>query len=321
MHERVEKILTGIGVDTLTMVARGVLNDDSVTLVGDLAFSDIDTPHNDDRTIGIVKVSGTAVSVRHGGHHNWSSVVKIIDQSVPTNDAASWGFPENEAKVYELGLFADDGTQLRPAKCYLAQSIDDGLNMLWLEDLSNAPQPPWTLEQFINTANHLGQFNGYHSASKTELPVKVTRDAYYLRGSNVPWRADYAKLAKLQDDPIFQRVFVDTPLESGYEYLTSFEQGWAVARSLPHSLAYGDSHSRNLFPLGAQTVGIDWASLTYDPVGCDIGVLIGSPLSFTNVEVQMTAHGEPEIYDSFIAGLQSTGWSGDLDHVRLAFFM
>jgi hypothetical protein len=322
LNERVEKMLADVGVDTLTLIARDVIGDDSATLVGDLAFAEINTPHNDDRTIGIVKVSGTAVSVRHGSHHSWSTVVKIIDQSVPTNDAANWGFPENEAKVYELGLLADDGVPLRPAKCYLAQRDSDGLHILWLEDLSGAPQPPWTLEQFVSTANHLGQFNGYHSVNKTELPIEVTKDAFFLRGSGIPWHSAYSKLMEIPpDDQILRRIFRDTPLEPGLEYTELLERALEVAKSLPHGLSFGDSHARNLFPLGSETVGIDWANITSDPIGCDIGVLIGSPLSFTEPEVQLSARNEPEIYDSYIDGLRSTGWNGNLDHVRLGFFM
>ena len=82
MNEQVEKLLAGVSDDTFTTIARGVVGDDSATLVGTPIFDEITTSHNDQRTIGIVKVSGTAVSVRHGSHHNWSSVVKIIDQSV-----------------------------------------------------------------------------------------------------------------------------------------------------------------------------------------------------------------------------------------------
>jgi len=78
VNEQVEKLLSDVSVETLTLVAREEI-------------ADIDTPHNADRTIGIVKVSGTAVSVRHGSHDNWSSVMKIIDQSIPTNDAPNWG--------------------------------------------------------------------------------------------------------------------------------------------------------------------------------------------------------------------------------------
>jgi hypothetical protein len=322
MNEQVEKILADVGVDALTMIAREMIGDDSATLVGDLAFADIDTPHNDDRTIGIVKVSGSAVSVRHGSHHTWSSVVKIIDQSVPTNDAANWAFPENEAKVYELGLLVDDGMRLRPAKCYLAQQNNDGLHIHWLEDLSGAPQPPWNLEQFVSTANHLGQFNGYHSVNKTELPIEVSQDAYFLRASAIKWRSDYSELMELPpDDPILRRVFRDTSLEPGLEYTIAFGRALEVAKSLPHGLSFGDSHPRNLFPFGSETVGIDWASLTRDPIGCDIGVLIGSPLSFTEAEVQLSARNEQEIYESYIDGLKSSGWTGNLDHVRLGFFM
>ena len=303
------------------MIARDVINDDSVTVAGDVTFAEITNNHNDDRTVGIVKVSGTAVSVRNGSHHNWSSVVKIIDQSVPTNVAAVWGFPENEVKVYEQGLLVDDEVQLRPAKCYLAQKHSDGLHVLWLEDLSDAPQPPWTLDQFVRTANHLGQFNGYHFANKTELPIKATRDAYYLRGTSIPWQSQYSKLMEMPDDPIVRRVFRETPLGSGQDYIISFERALEVAKSLPHTLSFGDSHSRNLFPLGSETVGIDWASVAYDPIGCDIGVLTGSPLSVAEVEVQLVARNERDIYESYIDGLKSSGWTGNLDHVRLGFFM
>jgi hypothetical protein len=322
MNDRVEKILADVGTDTLTLVARNVIDDDSATLAGDPVFAEITTKHNDQRTIGIVKVSGSAVSVRHGSHHNWSSVVKIIDQSVPTTgDTGAWCFPENEVKVYEQGLLNDDEVQLRPAKCYLAEQNSDGLHILWLEDLSDVPQPPWTLDHFISAAKHLGQFNGFHFVNKTELPIEVTLDAYYLRMATFEWHSDYSKLMEIRDDPITRRVFGDIPLEPGLEYTATYERALEVAKSLPHSLAFGDSHSRNLFPLGSNTVGIDWASIAYDPIGCDIGVLIGSPLSFTKAERQFTAQHEQEIYESYVDGLKSSGWAGNLDHVRLGFFL
>ena len=279
MNEKVEKILADVGNDTLTLIAREVIDDDSATLAGDVAHEEITTSHNDDRTIGIVKVSGAAVSIRHGSHHSWSSVVKIIDESVATNDAANWGFPENEVMLYEQGLLANDGVQLRPAKCYLTQKNGDGIHIRWLEHLSGATQPPWTLDHFISGANHLGQFNGYHFANKTELPIEVTQDAYYLRMTAIGWHSQYSKLVEMQDDPIVQRVFRGTPLEPGLEYTATYERAIEIAKSLPHGLSSGDSHFRNLFPLGSETVGIDWANLTYDPIGCDIGVLIGSPLT------------------------------------------
>ena len=321
MNEQVEKLLASTSDETFTTVARGALGKSSAELLGSSKFSEITNSHNDDRTIGIVKVSGTAVAGDNGGHHEWSSVVQIIDQSVPTKIATVWLFPENEVKVYEQGLLIDDEVQLRPTRCYLAQENSDGLHILWLEDLSDAPQPPWTPDHFINAANHLGQFNGYHFVNKTELPINVTQDAYHLRMSAFEWHSNYSKLMEIPDDPIVRRVFGDAPLEPGLEYAAMFERALEVAKFIPHTLSFGDSHARNLFPLGSETVGIDWASIAFDPIGCDVGVLIGSPLSFTKIERQLAAEHEREIYESYVDGLKSSGWTGNLDHVRLGFLL
>ncbi len=269
-----------------------------------------------------MKVSGTAVSARNGGHHKWSSVVKIIDQSVPTNNVvAAWGFPENEVKVYEQGLLNDDEVQLRPAKCYLAEKNSDGLHVLWLEDLSAAPQPPWTLDHFISTAKHLGQFNGYHFVNKTELPIEVTQDAYYLRMTTFEWHSDYSKLMEIPDDPILRRVFGDIPLEPGLEYAASYERAGEVAKSLPpQPLVWRQSLQKSV-STWLRNRRNRLANLAFDPIGCDIGVLIGSRLSFGKAERQLIAQHEQKIYESYVDGLKSSGWTGNPDHVRLGFFL
>ena len=133
--------------------------------------------------------------------------------------------------------------------------------------------------------------------------------------------SEYSKLMDIPDDPIVRRVFGETQLETGLEYTPAWVRAMEVAKSLPHTLSFGDNHAKNLFPLGSETVGIDWASLANDPVGCDIGVLIGSPLSFTHGEIQFAAQNEREIYDSYVEGLTSSGWTGNLDQVQLGFFM
>lgn len=306
--------------DTFTTIARGVVGDDSATLVGTPIFDEITTSHNDQRTIGIVKVSGTAVSVRHGSHHNWSSVVKIIDQSIPANVAATWGFPENEQKIYEMALFTDDGLPLRPARCYLSQTIEENIVLLWLEDLTNTPQPPWTLQHFINAANHLGQFNGYHSVNDTELPIEITRNAFHLRASASPFKSNFAEVVEKIDSTAVREAYVETPVESGMELASVFEKALEAAKLLPHSLAFGDSHSRNLFPVESETVGIDWASVAFDPIGVDVGVLIGSALTYGLEEAQLISRNERPVFDSYVSGLQSSGWVGDLKNVRLGFF-
>ncbi len=319
MNEQVEKLLLATSNETFTSIARGVLNDPKAKLAGSQTFSEITTPHNDARTLGIVKVSGSANTPKSGAR-NWSSVVKVIDLTVPANDAAQWAFPENEPKVYELGLFADDGLPFRPAKCYLTQSTGEGLEILWIEDLSSASQPPWNLYQFIKTAGHLGKFDGYHAVHSTVVPIKVAQDAFHLRWAKPDRASNFAKLLNIKDETATKRIYQNVPVESAIKLAVIYDRALETAKKIPHSLAFGDSHARNMFPVDSETVGIDWATLSNDPIGCDIGVLLGSPVSFTAIESNLIVNHERTIYDSYVAGLESEGWNGNNDHVRLGFF-
>jgi hypothetical protein len=70
MNERVEQLLIGISNETLSIVARAVLDNPSAIVDETPAFEEITTSHYDLRTIGIVKVSGIA-SIR-GEQYEWS---------------------------------------------------------------------------------------------------------------------------------------------------------------------------------------------------------------------------------------------------------
>ena len=126
------------------MVARGALADASVTLVGKPKFAEITTGHNDKRTIGIVKVIASAMVGVGEKTVEWSSIAKIVDMSVDITgaDAARWVSPRIEQLVYETRLFVGENMPFRSGRCYLSDSSNDQLIVLWLEDLSDAPQPP-----------------------------------------------------------------------------------------------------------------------------------------------------------------------------------
>ena len=75
-----------------------------------------------------------------------------------------------------------------------------------------------------------------------------------------------------------------------------------------------------MFPLGSQTVGIDWAAVSSETTGVDIGVLIGSNLTFGVSEAAMIIDNEKKVYESYDEGIESTGWTGDLADLRIGFF-
>ena len=309
MHEQVERLLVNTSNETFAIVARGVLDDDSATIVGTPVFDEISTSHNDQRTIGIVKVSGHALVNTNDGQVEWSSVVKIIDISVGVEktDAARWVSPEIEQIVYETKLFSGETARFRSARCYLSDSVQAPLIVLWLEDLSTAPQPPWKLEYFISAANHLGHFNGDLAENPIELPFEVTSDLFAVKWDPSEIETRAGGLIAAKDSPLTKQAYPDTPVETGVEIANLARPIFDRAKSLPHSISFGDSHSRNMFPLGSQTVGIDWASLSNEPTGADIGVLIGSSLSYGVAEAAMIIKNENLIYESYVEGIQSSG--------------
>ena len=319
MHDQVESILSNVSRETFETIARRVLGDPTATIAGAPTFEEITTSHNDQRTIGIVKVEGRAAT--NSGGRDWSTVVKAIDPSLASGDAARWSFVENEQKVYELGLFAEDGLPLRPAKCHLVQTTEEGIVLLWIEDLSFAPQPPWTLEHFISAANHLGHFNGYHAARSTVLPFDIGRDAYHFRWVDQPRRENSEELIENRESKSVRDAYGSTPVESYMEFVNLYEQALEKAKAMPHGLTFGDSHARNMFPIDAETVGIDWANMAFDPIGVDVGVLIGSALTYGVDEAETVSPNERIIFDSYMSGLRSAGWDGEVDHVRLGFFL
>jgi hypothetical protein len=124
----------------------------------------------------------------------------------------------------------------------------------------------------------------------------------------------------MKDSPMAKQAYPDTPVEVGVEIASLARPLLEHAKSLPHSISFGDSHSRNMFPVGSQTVGIDWASVSNEPTGPDIGVLIGSGLTYGVAEAVLIMENERRIYDSYVKGIQSSGWDGDLNDLRIGFF-
>jgi len=319
MHDKVQHLLANISADTLETVVRGAVDDPLAVPVEKPVFTEITTSHNDARTIGIVKTSGRAsVSDRQVP---WSSVLKIVDPNAEydrQNSSAS--SLEIERNIYELGLFNDSEVPFRAARCYVSETHEGDIRTLWLEDLSDQPQPPWDLKHFVETAGNLGQFNAHFGEYRSQLPFDIGEAEYIRRWASQPFEHQAAELGESQHSELVRAAYPETPIESAMELATLSRRLFDTAPTVPHSLAFGDCHSRNLFPTKSGTVGIDWTGVSFSPTGSDIGVLIGSAMSFTVQEAVMVANSENDIYEAYISGLRAEGWNGDLKGIRTGFF-
>lgn len=92
----------------------------------------------------------------------------------------------------------------------------------------------------------------------------------------------------------------------------------------PTPLSHVDSQPRNLFPIhqpngGFETATIDWASLGYAPLGTDPAHLVGSTMTWGEIDPEHGAYLHTQILNSYIEGLKEVGWTGDESLVRLAY--
>lgn len=290
-----------------------MLEDTTATLGGTPVLNEITADHNDKRTIGLFIVTGEALL--SGKQRSWSAVLKLIDPS----ETVGSGIIESELQVYELVIFSSDAVPFRSAKFYHSETLDNGMLTLWLEDLSGSPQPPWNLEQFISSANHLGQFNGYHYLNKTEVPFEILTDRFVDRLNMSEFRSDSIRLVEEKNSTAIQAAYRDTPVETETRIAELTTQLIEVSKSLPHGLASGDSHPRNLFPVESGTVGIDWGTTTMDPVGAYEGMLTGPSLTIGLDEANLVIQNERAIFESYVGGLTLAGWTGDLNNIRLGY--
>ena len=318
MNEQISSIMRGISNDTYATVARNILRNSEIEVTGDTVFTELSVVHNDQRTVGIVRVTGTAIV--QGKRCNWSSVAKMIDMSQEVNDAGAWVDPLIEEKIYQLGLFGDGIAPVRPAKCYSTSSLEERYKVFFLEDLTDAPQPPWSLDQYLTAARHAGQFNAANSLSPPVLPFEVPVDVHVERRKVFPFPERMSLLMENRSSSAVVDAMGDVPIEAVEELYKLWCDVHRITPDLPHGVAFGDYHARNLFPVDEQTVAIDWAGLANEPLGADVSVLIGSAFSWRHEESELAVESTHELIEAYLSGLTEGGWLGDPDQVRIAAY-
>jgi len=143
---------------------------------------------------------------------------------------------------------------------------------------------------------------------------------FQVRFGSQDYGAIEEQMLEARYSSVTQQAYSQAPVDAGIKLAKLVRPVLERARSLPHSIAFGDSHSRNMFPLGSQAVGMDWMAVSSETTGVDIGVLIGSNLTFGVSKAAMIIDNEKKIYESYAEGIESTGSTGDLADLRIGFF-
>jgi Phosphotransferase enzyme family len=308
----------GIWDERIGPIASQILGEDAVP-VGDLVVEKIGRGGGT-ATVGIFRVTGNARI--QSGDATWSVVVKALGK--PENPGPNLAADaRKEAEVYRSRAFAQLCGGVRAPDCYAIHQLDD-VQLLWLEDLSGAPQPPWPLPQYVATAHHLGHFNAHWPEDDLPSWEWLSHDSLRDIIDNPVFRQAIDQLPARLNHPLVSRFVTHAAADELRQLWETGAQLVALAKEAPQGVCHVDCHPKNLFPmsdpvLGSYTVAIDWEMVGIDALGIDIAHLIGSPLLWLEISAQEAEALVNPVFDAYMAGLRTAGWSGDERAVRRTF--
>lgn len=318
MNIDIVREITNLPIEKIRPVVSQVLGEGAVPF-GDILVQKIGRSGGH-ATVGIFRVTGKAKL--QGGEETWSAVVKVL--GTPENI-----FPDSdydvlqEVEVYRSRAFADLCGGIRAPRCY---AIDEhgNVQLLWLEDLSGAPQPPWMPPQFVVAARHLGQFNAHWPEEDLPSWEWLAHDSLHAIFHNPAFQKAINQLHTRLDHPLVRRFVTPAAANEILQLWETGEQLVALAKEAPQGICHIDCHPKNLFPmsdpaLGSYTVAIDWTTVGIDALGLDIAHLIGSPLLWLELSAQEIEALVDPVFDAYVGGLRAAGWSGDENAVRCTY--
>lgn len=94
-------------------------------------------------------------------------IVKIIHSGARGVDPQAYNYWKREVLVYQSGFLKELPGKLAAPRCYEVAEQPDGSVWIWMEDVKDDLQHPWSIEQYARVARILGQFNGAYLVGRS----------------------------------------------------------------------------------------------------------------------------------------------------------
>ena len=254
----------------------------------------------------------------------WSLVVKVARRN-EHDDPAGARYWKRELLAYQSGLLANLPAGLSAPRCFGVLEWPDGECWLWLEEITDAARGRWSPERFLAVAHQLGRFNAAYLTTRP-LPAYPWLSQGWFRRHVAAAAADVAQLPGLRDHPFLRLAL---PGATADRVLRLWEERDTLCDALdrlPQTFCHLDINPRNLLVRDRgsgeiQSVAIDWEFAGVSAIGAELASLIGGSLVFGLTDLDTADELEAGVMDSYLAGMQETGWGGDERHVRLGYII
>ena len=289
------------------------------------------TVDNSTATLGIYRISGSALNCT-GESVDWSTVLKILDAEKDSTGQREY-LMASSAYLHSLS------SGVRPALCYAATERNSSERWIWMEDLKNAVQPPWSSSTFLDVARDLGKFNGQSSLAPPTEEWETTGLAAAMESLGISQRI--ANFETAASDAFISRMFGKSGAGAIQNVLSKYSQVVDGLAGISQIVAHGDFHAGNMFPIVSngvheQTVAIDWAYSGMAALGEDAGNLIATAFrryafnmaKLDEIGQQTRRYGidmvrsdelGQQVFDQYLEALLSINPDADVEDARTGF--
>jgi hypothetical protein len=315
----------GIDPVALTRIVRHACGHPAMTLVSwqvqPVAYANVS---RDSR--GLYRVFGRAQA--EDQTLPWSVILKLFNapEAQTMDDPAQPFYWRREALAYRSQLLhpADHALDLAAPRCWAVDDRAERQIWLWLEDLSDADDRPWSFERYGLAARHLGRFQGAY-LTQPALPAH----RWLSRGLIRAWIQDSAGLVgrmeqpDVSNHPLLRGCFAASIVSAALRLWAERERWFAALEALPQTLCHHDFWRNNLFarrdPDGRErTIAIDWEVMGLGAAGEDLGNLLGVSLLNFDLPADHATYLADMLVQQYLAGLAEAGWRGDPQAIRVA---
>jgi hypothetical protein len=282
-------------------------------------------------SLGLYRFSGTAQD--RGQVVPWSMVLKMAQS--PANvgvvdmgegeDPRHWNYWKREMYLLQSDLLDHLPPGLAAPVCYRVEERPGSVIWLWLEEIVEVRNEPWSLDRFGLAARHFGRFNGAYLSGRP-LPrhpwLSVGLLRQWCRDLDTPLYAAFQGQANHWDHPLVRRIYPPRDCNPLRHLLIKRERFLDALDACPQTLCHHDAYPTNLLRRrradgGQETVALDWALAGIGPLGEELAQLAIGALD--TVEAAAPRDADRAVFYDYLDGLHDSGWHGDEDTVRFAY--
>ena len=301
---------------TLTPLVRQALYSDSVALV-DWQVA----PHGGGAGQCVYRFAGSAED--QGQTVPWSLILKVVHAQEGAADPAASRYWKRELLAYQSGLLADLPAGLQAPRCFGVVEQPGGGGWLWLEDITDAAAGRWPRERFTVVARRLGAFSAAYLNGRP-LPAYPWLSRGWFRTKVAEAEPAIARLPAVRDHPLLRPALPRDTADRVLRVWDERDMFFDALDRLPQTFCHLDAFPRNLFVQhedsgDVQIIAIDWEFAGVSALGAELAPLVGGSLLFDEASVETATELEEAVFASYLEGLDTAGWWGDQQCVRLGY--